>query len=541
MKRVFIILFTLLFFAAAITTLIFFGGETREYKFENLFDLDNNLEEPAIGGFIRMDNLSRYRIVYGSGLSEEELSLLCEIRDMVAEKTGVFLEIFDTNTGKSENTYTVAKHEILIGTPYREESYSLLKQTWNGGAYCAMIGKKLVLAYGSQADGLQALTRLMEVLTENCTNGNEYFFAENDGFYDIGHAPVRSLILNGLPITDYTIVNLCDKENSHYEVSAALAEGLRQQLGDICGYLLPVVDVENITSPNPAVLYIGVQPTIDSLLNDWFEPAAETAQWNLYANSSAVYITGTSSYCTARALKELLTKLTPDAPTASLEVLIDKADPVSLPTDFSLLRLDMKMQDLYLTALETILYRDYPDIFALERSGSMSSNLKYYFTGYYDSTPIGSSSILYFCSERFRMVETDEIRLPEKNAGWDETLHGQYVVLEDLMTGKEMVIVTSDVSENTLDELERTLQYLTYPDREILYLGDNLPEQVFTYFPDSEHKAESQTIHTLISDGLRAVHFENCTEAVQRTQDAYYTYTPLRFEAHMIRMQYYVD
>ena len=76
MKRVFIILFTLIIFAAGITALIFFGGETREYKYEDLFDLDDNPKEPDIGGFIKMAKLSHYRIVYGPGVSEEELSLL---------------------------------------------------------------------------------------------------------------------------------------------------------------------------------------------------------------------------------------------------------------------------------------------------------------------------------------------------------------------------------------------------------------------------------------------------------------------------------
>ena len=534
MRRTLAFVFLFLILMAVITLLWVFFGETREYRYETLLSQELDPKKQYTGGSIAMDDLDRYRIVHEWAMDEEGLDSLYAMRDRIAEKTGIFLEIYSTEEGKWKGTSTVARHEILIGLTYRKESQYLYDQTWEGGASCAMVGKKLVFTWGREADPAQALEYLTDLLLENCETGSEYFFEETDAYTDNRAAPVQSLSLNGLSISAYTIINGCEKDSSHYEASLCLAEYVRQQLGDICGYLLPVRDLDDKDLDLRGILYVCVQPTFDSLLNDLFEPAVNTAQWCLYGEEAFVNVTGTSSYCTARAVKQFLAELTPSAPLDSHEVWIEMADPVSLPADLSVLRIDMNGQYYYADGIQDVLGREYPDLYTITRTET-----PYFYgeSGYYSLESIGTFGHIYYCTERFRLVEEDDIRFPI-GAEWSDTLRGAYCVLEDLMTRKEIAIVEMDVTEDKLEAFEKTLQFVSYPEREVLFLRDIPSEAISSYFTAAVPETEETFIRTLISGSLQVVSAEEYSDVILEEQEKYFMELDYPLEAYRIHLQY---
>lgn len=542
MKRKYLIISVLtLLFLTLSAILLVVTAETKEYKLPDMVSFQTEYGDFQTGGSIRMEDLEKYRIVYDKNFTEEELTLVYELGDVIRENTGISLKICSTAEGKREDTYTVSKHELLLGFTYRPEYEYLREQTWSGAASCTMIGKKLVLAIGGRADTVQILNRFIGLIENNCKTNSEFFFSDSDAFIDTGAAPIPSLSLNGLPITDYTIVNPVKKDSHYYQDSAFLSKVLRQRIGELCGYLLPVQNAEDGKVTTAGILRIGVEPTFDSLLNDIVNPSAETAFWNLTAEGNVVCITGTASNCTAKALNTFITRLTPAAPTEAFAVQIDAEEPVPMETDITLMRIDMMGQWPSSTILQEDVLRECPDIFVLENAeDSVGYSVLGDFDGYYTRKNFGVHCDVWFCSERFYVMDEGDIRLPE-NADWDSTLRSHYVVLQDQMTLEEVVVFTSDVTENTLEEFEKTVQYLCFPERDMICLGNEIPEDAAVLFADASARNGDSVIQTLVTDGLRIAAYADYTEEMRSHHQNNTIFWHDLGEAHILRLEYVND
>jgi len=542
MKRKYLLISVLALLFLALSAILFtVTAETKEYKIPDIISFQTESDDFQTGGSILMKNLKKYRIVYDKNFTEEELALVYELGDVIRENTGISLKICSTAEGKWEDTYTVSKHELLLGFTYRPEYEYLREQTWSGAASCTVIGKKLVLVIGDRADTAQILNRFIGLIENNCKTNSEFFFSDSDAFIDTGAAPIPSLSLNGLPITDYTIVNPVEKDSHYYQDSAFLAKVLRQRIGELCGYLLPVQDAEDGQAATVGILRIGVEPTFDSLLNDITGPSAETAFWNLTAEGNVVCITGTASNCTAKALDTFTTRLTHVASTEDFAVQINAEEPVPMETDITLMRIDMMGQWPSSTILREDVLRECPDILVLENAeDSVGYSGLGDFDGYYTRKNFGGHCDVWFCSERFYVMDEGDIRLPE-NADWDSTLRSHYVVLQDQMTLEEVVVFTSDVTENTLEEFEKTVQYLRFPERDMICLGNKIPEDAAVLFADASDRNGDSVIQTLVTDGLRIAACEDCTDEIISHQiDSSILWHGIG-EAHILRLEYVND
>ena len=355
------------------------------------------------------------------------------------------------------------------------------------------------------------------------------------------NAPLSSLSLNGLPIAQYAIVNPVEEDSPYYQDSAFLAQVLRQRIGELCGWLLPIQDAKKEETTASGLIRISIEPTFDSLLNDLVSPSAETASWHLTAENNVIRITGTAANCTARALDAFISKLTPPSHTETFAAQIDPADPVSMDTDITLMRIDMMGQWPSHILLEEDVMRECPDIFVLENAeDSVGFTVIDEFDGYYTRQNMGISCDIWFCSDRFSVIDEGEIRLPE-NADLDATLHSHYVVLRDQMTYEELVVFTSDVSETTIEEFEKTVQYLCFPEKDVIYLGSSLPYEAAALFSDIPALEGETVIRTLVTDGLKITAYEDRTdELISHHKDS----APIwhdRGEAHTIRIEYAED
>lgn len=534
------ILIPLLILAGILTAVFCFTAETREYSFTDLLSADNQTKNFQTGGSLRLDDLKKYRIIYDDSFTKEEIALVNALRDSILTKTGISLEIYNASTGKHEDTYTVAKHELLIGFTCRPESTFLTNQTWEGSASCTMIGKKLVLAIGEQADPVRILNRFADLIEKNCESDGEFFFKDSDAFVDTGSAPVRSLYLNDLPITEYAIVLPSDKNASLDDENRFLAETFRQELGDICGHLLPILSTED-TKDFAGTIHISVAPTLDSLLNDVLSPTAETAFWQLYAEEVSIHATGTAPYCVVNAVNALLERLTPAEPADSYSVTVGNENPVPMSTDISLLRIDMMNQWPAITLLQEYVYEDFPDIFILENaSDSLGFTFTSDFDGYYTCHPLDISCNVYFSTSRFQVVEEDEIKVPE-NGDPDNTLRAEYLILRDVMTWEEIVVFTSDVTDNTVDAFEDFLHFLEFPSRYLIYLGSAVPEEAEMLFTDASSPNNGTAPKTLIGGAWKIAGFEDCTNEIIAQQEDHAVIWYDRCGAHKVFLEYVKD
>ena len=516
--------------------LVYHNAENREYSISDFANMVENAEVPQPGGTISMQELEKYRIIYDADFTEEEAAKVYQLQNTIQNHTGITLEVHDDSYGITADTITISKHEILIGSVPRIEQYYLYDHTWDKGASCAVIGKKLALTFGEQADTLQILDRFIAVIEENCQMKKPYFFNhETDAFVDANAAIVQSLYLNDLPITEYTIVNASPKDSDWYESNAATMKLLQFRLREICGYELPVQDLED--DPQTAgILSVGVQPTLDSLLGGLFDPAEESAYWTLYAEGNNLSVTGTVPYSVVKAVDALILKLTPDEPTERYSVHIGKEEPVKTQTDFSLLRVNLSFLWQYGSDMMNDIYSVMPDIVSLEHGEEVGIHDKT-FHECYTEIEISRFQAIYFCSSRFELIDEGNISLPD-DASYEQSLRCEYWVLKDLMTWDEIVIFQSNVKEATFELFDKTQKHLSFPDKTMIYLGHDEPDPVNTLFAHAIKLGDNSPFVTHFTDGILPTEIIDDSDAFNANRCVYEPAEGNKCEAQLIHLQF---
>lgn len=517
--------------------LIYLNVEDREYSIPELVEMFNKADVPQPGGIIPMQELEKYRIIYDSRFTEDEVTKVYQLQDVIQKHTGISLEVHNTDYGSTEDTVIISRHEILIGNVLRVESNYLNEHTWQKGASCAVIGRKLALTFGEQADTLQILDRFIAVIDENCKQEKSYLFNhETDAFVDTSAAMVQSLYLNDLPITEYTIVNSSSKDSNWYESSITTMKLFQYRLREICGYELPIQDSEDGTPPTVGVISIGVEQTLESIFNDLFRPAEESAYWTLYAEGNNVSVTGTDPYCAAQAVDVLISRLTPAAPTEYHSVQVGKENPVKMPINLSLLRVDFSSLWQFESDLMNDIYHVMPDIVILER-GEEVSIYEDAFNEYYTEVEISRFEAIYYCSSRFELVDQGEINIPD-GASYEQTLHSDYWVLKDLMTWDEIVIYQSDVKDKTFELFEKAQQYLCFPNKHMIYLGYSEPDVVTQLFAHTVKLGEDNTLCTLLTDGILPSGIVDYSDEINDNRCVYEAADGNKCEAQLLQLQF---
>ena len=517
--------------------LIYFNAEEREYNIIDLIDMYEKADIPQPGGIIPIQELEKYRIIYDSHFTEDEIAKVHQLRDLIQKYTGISLETRDYMYGATEETVIIGKHEILIGYVPRAESNYLSDHTWQKGASCAVIGKKLVLTFGEQADISQILDRFSAVIEENCKSKKPYLFNhETDAFADTSNAIVQSLCLNDLPITEYTIVNSSPKDSNWYESSITAMKIFQYRLREICGYELPMHDLEDGTPQTAGIISIGVQPTLDSFFDELFGAAAESAYWELYADGNNINITGTTPYCVAQAADDLISRLTPDSPTEHYSVQIGKEESVKTETTVSLLRVNFSSLWQFDSDMMNDIYQEMPDIVILER-GEQTRIYDETFSEYYSDADTSNSKSIYYCSSRFDLVDKGEINLP-KGTTYEQSLHSQYWILKDLMTSDEIVLFQSDVKDQTFSLFEKTKQYLSFPDKYMIYLGYSEPDSITSLFAHTIRLGDDNKLCTLLTDGIHPADIIDYSDEINANRFVYEPAEGNKCEAQLLYLQF---
>jgi len=206
--------------------------------------------------------------------------------------------------------------------------------------------------------------------------------------------------------------------------------------------------------------------------------------------------------------------------------------------DISLLRLDVLGQWPSIQSLESYVYGDFPDIFVLENAwDSLGGTFENDFCGYYNFYQLSYGCNIYYCSDRFEIVDQGEIVLPEK-AEYSDTLRCNYIVLKDCMTFEEVVLLESDLSDKTLSLLTDVMDYVSFPNRKMIYLGEDVPKDLAKLLSVANNTNDENRLFTMINDGFSAVSSEDRTSDINEQQIAKVIEWNNKCESHMIVVRY---
>ncbi len=160
-----------------------------------------------------------YIIVRSERASQEEISLITNIRKKITEETGVNMVLKDDFV-KEGTKYQASDWEICIGATNREESQRASEGLRIGDYRIRVDGTRVVIAYGSADAAKEALERFV----------NDYVFAKEKviavpsdlNIEVIQEYPLDSLAIGGTDIRDFVIVGDKDFTSAVHEAIAKL-------------------------------------------------------------------------------------------------------------------------------------------------------------------------------------------------------------------------------------------------------------------------------------------------------------------------------
>ncbi|MBO5269834.1 MAG: hypothetical protein J6B77_03545 [Clostridia bacterium] len=195
------------------------GGETTAAETEEAYEITLS---------------SAYRIVYPDEPSETVFGAASGLVEALFLKTGEFCEM-RSDLVLDVPGYEQGEYEILIGACDRDVTRKAQKTLRSKDAVIAVIDRQVVIVGGNDALTAEAVTYFAETLLAdgNVLSSGELY--RMDGTYAID-----TLTVGGVDIREFQIVYEAGT-NSPYR---AVAETLRDLLGDYCGYTLDVVDAE---------------------------------------------------------------------------------------------------------------------------------------------------------------------------------------------------------------------------------------------------------------------------------------------------------
>ncbi len=119
------------------------------------------VSEPDV--ILPLEGDGAYVIVRSENASKEEIVLATEFRQLIAEKTGVTLQLKDDFV-REGTKFTTSDTEICFGATKREESQRAYEKLKFNDYRIRLDGTKLVIAFGSVNAGAEAIERFVEDL-----------------------------------------------------------------------------------------------------------------------------------------------------------------------------------------------------------------------------------------------------------------------------------------------------------------------------------------------------------------------------------------
>jgi len=423
-------------------------SDTETYTVEDTLTMFSRDYNP--GGRISMKKLNRYRIVYEDALGENGQALACTLRDAIAAKTGITLEIASDLAGYDSGKIAMHKYEIVLGNAFRFESNDFLEDYWRKAEGWNVVSRRLIIRAGDDNAGLNALVqKFITEVVDNITPEDSAFFDSDTDAYLNKNGEVEGLLLNGDPITDYVLVPYAF-DNRNAEDSRWLTEILQQQLAELCGDRLPILSSyrsDEDLSEQPHII-VGVGPNIQEELELKFdelfgedEKELSPNTWNIEWRENGIALLGHTSYAAVDCLEAFLEDLrrqtagmtAPAAiiPSGPLVDDITQTGEIAVTGEIEMLYADFG-GDFY-DNLKTFAYECCPDLLVCANLDSwLFSEMSIWreYEPYYTTFMYCSNACLY-CSDRFEVME---------NTGLSRT---DGAVIRDCITGLTITVIDS--------------------------------------------------------------------------------------------------
>lgn len=190
--------------------------------------------EPPETGSISASALSDYRIIYPSEMDYAKLkTAMNDLIKAVDARFGVCLDIRDDFV-REGTIYSIAEHEILLGTTNREESQTVCAGLAKANDYeIRLFGEKLVIAGITEEAVSSGIRALIETWSAAGATA-EVFFDRSQNVRFTDRYELSDLTVDGTSISEFTVV---------YENNSAgkkLAEQVAAAVRSRCGYPLPI-------------------------------------------------------------------------------------------------------------------------------------------------------------------------------------------------------------------------------------------------------------------------------------------------------------
>ena len=166
-----------------------------------------------------------------------------EVTSAVSDLYGVLKASFGTASLKTDflipgnSKFEAVEFEILIGDTNRAETQEFMETLRVNDYGYALIGKKIVIAGGSDNATLLAIQAFQTDIVSKRPGADGVFIKEDDAFVFRAEYSIDDLKLNGNSINDYTIVY----KNSGTHGEKELAKTLSSTITNLTGYVLDVM------------------------------------------------------------------------------------------------------------------------------------------------------------------------------------------------------------------------------------------------------------------------------------------------------------
>ena len=192
-------------------------------------------EPPVIVANITMSQLADYTVIRPDEASEDIVQAGVKLRQSLIENLNVSLNLKSDLHSETVPGLRIGEFEILIGNCDRDESREFLADMKVNDYGYAMVGKKLVIAGGSDEATLKALNQFIVDVIRNRKAENELFFDGTVSLLNRGEYEIDTFSLQEIDISEYTVIY-----PNRNETCEGLANELVNRIAQKSGFALAV-------------------------------------------------------------------------------------------------------------------------------------------------------------------------------------------------------------------------------------------------------------------------------------------------------------
>lgn len=265
---------------------------------------DSGADEKVIEYILTSDML-KYNVVRPENASTPLIDVTAAFYREIKSIYGDDIRLKDDFVIPGNAQYSAAEFEILIGNTNRDETAEFMKQLRVNDYGYTVIGKKIVIAGGSDDATALAIEKFLDDIIRVKKDAEEVLISSEESYLFKSTYTIDKLFIGEANINSYTIVYKYMGTHGERE----LAQSIRETISKSTGYALQVVsDKEDIARGNE--ILIG---QTNREVGDLYSKQIGENGYYIGVSGNNVVIWGASSFATMTAVNEFAKKITSGA------------------------------------------------------------------------------------------------------------------------------------------------------------------------------------------------------------------------------------